>query len=84
MNAMWLTCRGQTGPGGPPKVPICRDGQTEGYMVYDYGRRSKRDLSSSHGIVTAVNVSQISHNSYKLEYFVVSDINGTIIDDGSD
>ncbi|KAG0350089.1 hypothetical protein BGZ54_004022, partial [Gamsiella multidivaricata] len=25
----------------------------------------------------------ISHGSYELEYFIVSDINGTVIDDGT-
>lgn len=66
------------------KVPICRDGQTEGCIVYDDSRSIKRD-SHMHGVVRAVNASEeiLSHNYFNLEYFVVSDINGVIIDDGS-
>ncbi|CAO3566019.1 unnamed protein product [Mortierella alpina] len=67
------------------KVPICRNGQTAGCMLYDNNRYGKRNLHGLHGTATAVNVSQeaLAHTSYSLEYFVVSDINGTMIDDGS-
>ncbi|KAF9277031.1 hypothetical protein BGZ68_009578 [Mortierella alpina] len=66
------------------KVPMRRDGQTEGCIIYGDSRSIKRD-SHIHGVVRAVNASQeiLSHNYFSLEYFVVSDINGVIIDDGS-
>ncbi|KAF9952408.1 hypothetical protein BGZ72_006309 [Mortierella alpina] len=66
------------------KVPICRDGQTEGCMVYEHSRRSKRSLHNAQGSATAVNVTQeaLSYRFYNLEYFVVSDLNGNVIDDG--
>ncbi|KAF9586672.1 hypothetical protein BGW38_010166 [Lunasporangiospora selenospora] len=71
------------------KTPICRDGQTTGCMKYDRvqgkvnarGRRGppQRFLASRN-----VTRAAISFDSFKLDYFVRSYTNGTVLDDGTD
>ncbi|KAF9343250.1 hypothetical protein BGX26_006031 [Mortierella sp. AD094] len=64
------------------KVPICGHGKEEGCVEYNRGQNK---LSRPQRTMTANNVScrDISYDSYDLKYFVISDINGTILDDGS-
>ncbi|KAF9961222.1 hypothetical protein BGZ72_004363 [Mortierella alpina] len=65
------------------KVPMCNGIRTEGCM--DYSRLQKRDSTALNRNLVARNVpaNDISFRSFQLEYFTLKDVNGTIIDDGS-
>ncbi|KAF9103542.1 hypothetical protein BGX27_010539 [Mortierella sp. AM989] len=63
------------------KMQICGRGKKEGCVKYNC---SQNKLGRPQRTMTANSVSRndISHGSYDLEYFVISDINGTVTDDG--
>ncbi|KAG0247623.1 hypothetical protein BG011_001148 [Mortierella polycephala] len=67
------------------KLPICGRGKKEHCVKYNDNRRSNNG-GRGQRTMAANNVSRddISFNSYDLQYFTISDVNGTVIDDGSD
>ncbi|KAG0244997.1 hypothetical protein BG011_002827 [Mortierella polycephala] len=64
------------------KVPICGRGEKEGCVNYNR-RLSRAGRAQRTMAANSVSRDSISHDSYELEYFVIADINGTVIDDGS-
>ncbi|KAF9176942.1 hypothetical protein BGZ51_009321 [Haplosporangium sp. Z 767] len=74
------------------KVPICNRRKKEGCFNYNRrlnkaGRAIQRSLTlampTTNSTLSLMAALDISHESYELEYFVISDVNGTIIDDGT-
>ncbi|KAG0215515.1 hypothetical protein BGX28_009563 [Mortierella sp. GBA30] len=77
------------------KVPICNRGKKDGCFNYNHrsrsnnaGRRIERSLTlvpptTSNNTLSPTAALDVSFTSYELEYFVISDINGTVIDDGT-
>ncbi|KAF9580997.1 hypothetical protein BGW38_002143 [Lunasporangiospora selenospora] len=71
------------------KIPLCHDGQTTGCMKYDrvQGKMNSRGRRGPpQRFLAPHNVSReaVSFDSYKVEYFTRSYMNGTVYDDGSD
>ncbi|KAF9984541.1 hypothetical protein BGZ75_003894 [Mortierella antarctica] len=73
------------------KLPICGRGQNDQCVKYHDNRRSNNrgrpgGSRRAQRTIAANNVSRddISFNSYDLQYFTVMDLNGTVIDDGSE
>ncbi|KAF9939684.1 hypothetical protein BGZ67_009037 [Mortierella alpina] len=64
------------------KVPMCDSNRTERCM--DFSRLQKRDPALYRNL-EAKNVppNLISYSSFQIEYFTLTDVNGTIIDNGS-
>jgi hypothetical protein len=65
------------------KIPICGRGKKENCVKYI--RDQQKGYSRLQRTLTANNVSRIdiTFNTYELEYLVIEDVNGTVIDDGS-
>ncbi|KAF9572938.1 hypothetical protein EC968_009244 [Mortierella alpina] len=64
------------------KVPLCDSSRTEGCM--DHSHLQKRDHPALSQNLYAKNVPKdlVSFESYQIEYFTLTDVNGTIIDNG--
>jgi hypothetical protein len=72
------------------KIPICGKGKIDGCVKYNSGQLRNNSGQLKKGLrpqryLTTQNVTRgaISYDSYDLEYFTTTTLNGTVIDDGS-